>query len=159
MSPRTKKNGKANKPKSARKTRMTTTMRTAIMSGGNNSDAESINTESGGDDPEQIILNPENALVPYDYGSSQASSLATSIVSELRDTNDREGSRYLVRLLQYIANATDSGIRITFNNIEQVYDRYLRSGLRGAHFTMTAGLASFAVLRTQRAYNTGRAAL
>ena len=158
MSPRTKKNGKANKPKSARRTRMTTTMRTAIMAGGNNSDADSINTEAGGDDPEQIILNPENALVPYDYGSSQASSLATSIVSELRETNDREGSRYLVRLLQYIANATDSGIRITFNNIEQVYDRYLRSGLRGAA-AMTAGLASFAVLRTQRAYNTGRAAL
>ena len=161
MSPKarkTKKNGKANKPKSARKTRMTTTMRTAIMAGGSNSDAESINTEAGGDDPEQIILNPENALVPYDYGSSQASSLATSIVSELRDTDDREGSRYLVRLLQYIANATDSGIRITFNNIEQVYDRYLRSGLRGAA-AMTAGLASFAVLRTQRAYNTGRAAL
>lgn len=168
MSPnarKTNKNGKANKPKSARRTRMSSSMRsmrTAIMAGGfnseYNSDAESINTEAGGDDPQQIILNPENALVPYDYGSSQASSLATSIVSELRDTNDREGSRYLVRLLQYIANATNSGITITFNNIEQVYDRYLRSGIRGAA-AMTAGLASFAVLRTQRAYNTGRAAL
>ena len=169
MSPnarKTNKNGKANKnksrPKSARKTSSMRSMRTAIMAGGfnseYNSDAESINTEAGGDDPQQIILNPENALVPYDYGSSQASSLATSIVSELRDTNDREGSRYLVRLLQYIANATNSGITITFNNIEQVYDRYLRSGIRGAA-AMTAGLASFAVLRTQRAYNTGRAAL
>jgi len=161
MSPRTKntkKNGKANKPKSVRRTRMTSNMRTAIMAGGNNSDAESINTEAGGDDPEQIILNPENALVPYEYGSSQASSLATSIVSELRDTNDVKGSGYLVRLLQYIANATDSGIRITFDNIEQVYDRYLRSGIRGAA-AMTAGLAAFAVLRTQRAYEAASTAL
>jgi hypothetical protein len=156
-----KKNGNANKnklrPRSVNKIRMTPTLRTAIMAGGYNSDAESINTDAGGDDEEQILLNPENALV-YNYNSSQASSLATSIVSELRNSNDVEGSRYLVRLLQYIANSTDSGITIVSNNIEYVYNRYIRSGARGAA-AMTAGLAAFAVLRTQNAYNHRRRAL
>ena len=160
-----KKKGKSKSPKSPkspkllRSIRMPTTRRPSIMVGGAraNSD-ESMMTEAGGEDSQNIIINPENALVPYSDGSSQASSLASSIVSELRDTNDREGSRYLVRLLQHIANATDSGITITFNNIETVYNRYISSGVRGAA-AMTAGLASFAVLRLQRAYRGGRAAL
>ena len=157
-----KKKGKSKSPKSPkllRSIRMPTTRRPSIKAGGARAYSdESMMTEAGGEDSQNIIINPENALVPYSDGSSQASSLASSIVSELRDTNDREGSRYLVRLLQHIANATDSGITITFNNIETVYNRYISSGVRGAA-AMTAGLASFAVLRLQRAYRGGRAAL
>ena len=82
----------------------------------------------GGDDPTNYLKLKCLSFVRLRFKSHR---LATSIVSELRDTNDREGSRYLVRLLN-ISQMRDSGIRITFNNIEQVYDRYLRSGLRGA---------------------------